>query len=186
MPREFIDPGGKVFFRTKLMPFEQAERFARCLTANATRFCEVDWLLSEKAKGDRAYFVQYRPVNPDRQWEQLERQNTARMFRALDEGPCYEFALDTDGPAPFYWIFNPLSGETYQTCSFSCSCPDYEYRCKKLAYAGVHCKHMHALFYAMEHGIILPLSEVCATPEWMEKRYGITAKAASFGEEARA
>ena len=174
MPREFIAPDGKIFFRTKLMPFEQAESFARCLTANVTRFCDVDRLLSEKAKGDRCYFVQFRPVNPERQWEQIERQNSARLFRGMDEGPCYIFALDTDGPRPYYWIFNPLSGETYQTDSFGCSCPDYQFRCKKLAHAALQCKHMHALCFAMENGIIESLSAVLRSPEWMRKRYGVT------------
>lgn len=166
MPREFIAPDGRIFFRTKLLPCEQAERFARCLSANATRFCEVDWLLSEKAKGERAYFVQFRPANPDRQWDQIDRQNDARKIRAMDEGACYEFVLDMDGERPFYWTFNPKSGETYQTDAGSCSCPDFVYRCQKLTYAALYCKHIHALLHAMEIGEVLPLSEVYDTVEW--------------------
>ena len=184
MPREFIDPSGKIFFRTKLLPFEQAERFARCLTANATRFCEAEWILSEKAKGDKCYFVQFRPANPDRQQEQFGRQDMGRKLRGLEEGPCYEFALDTDSIAPFYWIFNPISGETYQTDLFSCSCPDYQFRCRKLAHGPVHCKHMHALCYAMEHRFILPLAEAFSTPEWIAKH--LRPQPAYRSEEARA
>src|SRR5689334_10791664 len=108
MPREFIASDGKIFFRTRLLAFEQAKRFAACLQANSTRFCDVDFLLSEKATTERAYFVQFRPLNIDRQWEQIERQQQARRERAMREGACYVFVLDIDSPRPFYWTFNPL------------------------------------------------------------------------------
>ncbi len=169
MPREFIASDGRIFFRTKLLAFEQAQRFALCLQANTTRFCDVDFLLSEKAMGECAYFVQFRPVNEDRQWEQIERQQSARLFRALEEGACYVFALDIDGPRPFYWCFNPKSGETYQTDSGSCTCPDFHYRCKKLEYAALYCKHIHALLHAFEIGELMRLSEVYDTPAWLAR-----------------
>jgi hypothetical protein len=65
MPREFVAPDGRIFMRTKLLCQEQAERFAACLQANTTRFCDVEWRLLEKAKGECAYFVQFRPVSED-------------------------------------------------------------------------------------------------------------------------
>lgn len=169
MPREFIASDGRIFFRTKLLSAEQAQRFAACLTANATRFCDVEWLLSEKAKGERAYFVQFRPVNADRQWEQIARQQDARRLRAMEEGACYVFVLDMDSSSPFYWTYNPRSGETYQTDAGSCSCPDFEFRCKKLTHAALYCKHIHALLYAMQIREVLPLSEVFDLPEWQAR-----------------
>lgn len=103
------------------------------------------------------------------QWEQYQRQNDARHLRAMEEGACYVFALDIDCSRPFYWIFNPKSGETYQTDSMTCSCPDFEYRCKKIAGYGVLCKHIQALLHAYTLGEVLSLAEVYDTPEWKAK-----------------
>ena len=190
MPREFVAPDGRIFMRTKLLVIEQAQRFAACLQANETRFCDVEWMLSEKAKGDRAYFVQFRPKSRDRQWDQYQRQNDARHIRAIEEGACYVFALDIDCSRPFYWIFNPKSGETYQSDSMTCSCPDFEYRCKKIAGYGVVCKHIQALLHAYTLGEVMPLAEVYDTPEWKAKHplrrppYWSSAQAIEEQEEA--
>ena len=98
-----------------------------------------------------------------------QRQNDARRIRAMEEGACYVFALDMDSTRPFYWTFNPLSGETYQTDTMTCSCPDFQYRCKKLVGYGVLCKHVQALLHAYELGDVMPLANVYDTPEWKAK-----------------
>jgi hypothetical protein len=140
MPHETINSDGTISYRTKLLrDLQFAARFARCLRANATRFCDVEIVPSLKAKGD-AWYVSFRPINRERQIEMLERQADARRQRAAEEGLDYIFWADPDHTGS-YWCFNPKSGETYEVSIFSCTCPDYEFRCKR---AAIQCKHQQA------------------------------------------
>src|SRR5579862_1312096 len=120
MPRTFFASDGSLYYRTRLLPYDQAERFARLLKGNATRFVAVDVLTSDKAKGDKIFFVSFQPRNPDRVLDMADRQQESRRRRADDEGADYLFMLDCDGRIPQYWVFNPHSGETYQLDSSRC------------------------------------------------------------------
>lgn len=164
-PREFIAPSGVVYFRTKLLRYDRARRFAKCLKANP-RFCEATVEPSVKARGQACHFVQYRPHNPDRQYQQIDRQQEKRLQKALTEGRCYQWHLDTDGRRPFYWCLS-TSGEVYEVTSGDCTCPDYEYRCTKVY--SLRCKHILALEAAYERGELMRLAEVYDTPQWRAK-----------------
>lgn len=166
MPRQFIDVRtGDVFFRTRLLPLSLAERFARCLAANATRFINVDVIHSDQAKGARMFFVRYSPVNPDRQADAITREQAKRTARALADGDAYQWFLDVDGRRPFYYCLS-TSGEVYEVDAGSCNCPDYEFRCSRMAHTGLRCKHIEALLLAYEQGRLTRLQDVYDTPAW--------------------
>lgn len=133
-------------FRTKLLTEERARRFAACLQANG-RFLDVKVEVSKRASSFyRRHFVSYAPASEERQRELLCRQQDSRQRRAETEGSDYLFVLDRDSVQPFYWCYNPRSGETYEVTQFDCSCPDFRYRGP-----GVRCKHMIALQTAVQH-----------------------------------
>lgn len=182
MPREFIAPNGNIYFRTKLLRPEQADRFASCLAANASRFTDVESVLSQQAKGERCCFVQYRPVNLDRQWKQVERQQKQRTRKAQTEGCCYDWLLDTDGTRPFYGCHS-TSGEVYEVTSGECSCPDFQFRLKKVAHFGLRCKHIEALSLCYQTGELVRLQEVLAARA--PKRGDTWAVYSGDGAEAR-
>ena len=146
MPHVTITTDGAICYRSKTMTVERAAAFARCLAANAERFTSVEIVLARTK--ETAYFVQFRPVNPERQGDIYEQQWNVRAERAQQEGAEYIFWRDAD-KAGVTWCFNPQSGETYEVTPFSCTCPDYHYRCEK---AGLHCKHQHALQMQREAG----------------------------------
>lgn len=147
MPHTAIQTDGSIVYRTKLMPLTRAASFARCLDGN-TRFTSVMLEKPAKAKADK-FFVTFRPANPERQTALYQTEWDKREARAENEGGDYIFWKDPDGR--FWWVFNPLSGETYELTPFSCSCPDYQFRCNK---AGLHCKHMHALQLQADAGTL--------------------------------
>lgn len=139
MSRTTITRTGAICYRTKPMPLSLASSFALMLQGNAERFCEVAITQSQRTKAE-SYFVQFRPVNPQRQGDLYEREFNARKERGETEGLDYIFWADPDNPA-VTWCFNPASGETYQLGLCSCSCPDYQIRCER---AGLLCKHLHS------------------------------------------
>lgn len=149
MPHSFIGSDGVIRYRSKTMPLSLAASFARCLQANETRFCDVEITPAQRTKEEK-FFVQFRPVNPDRQGDLYEAQYNARADRAQAEGMDYIFWADPDAPNT-HWVFNPLSGETYTLTPFSCSCPDYQFRCNA---AGLKCKHQHALQVQADAGTL--------------------------------
>lgn len=116
----------------------QAERFARCLTANPA-FTAVAVETSPRNQAKR--FVAYVPTNPQRRAEMLTREQDKRQAKAETEGRDYVFAKDPDSVQPFCWVLS-TSGEVYETTLFDCSCPDFRFR---LQGTGVCCKHMTAL-----------------------------------------
>lgn len=128
--------------RTKLMTSDRAWRFATCLMANR-RFQDVAMVHSSKATGERRYFVQFIPSNPERQQDMKNRQEGSRAVRAWNEGSDYIWVPDKNGGRAFYWLLS-ASGEVYEVEPHSgvCSCPDYQFRC---AGAGIKCKHLLAL-----------------------------------------
>ena len=50
------------------------------------------------------------PANPERIVDQIERLQAGRQQRADADGPLYVYALDIDGPRPFYWVLSCLLG----------------------------------------------------------------------------
>lgn len=132
---------GSVHYQTRALPLPQAESFAACLRANPL-FSDV--ALAHTAKGAR---VQFKPTNPERVAAMVQGQQDARQARADDEGRSYLFVLDKDGGRPFCWVFNPLSGATYEVTEHSCDCPDDTFR----ACPG-GCKHRRALRQAVAEG----------------------------------
>ena len=144
MARPIITSEGAVAYRTTNMPLARAAAFARCVTANTTRFCDVA-IVQARTK-EVAYHVTFRPVSVLRQGDLYEAQWAARCAKAASEGADYIYWRDDDCPGS-WWVFNPISGETYTVCVFSCSCPDYHYRAGR---AGVACKHMQALGHQTE------------------------------------
>ena len=124
-------------FRTKCLPLARAASFARCLQANPN-FGAVTIEESARAKGEARWFVAYVPTNPERIASVLADQQDKRQAKASTEGACYEFVADESGR--FFWCLS-TSGEVYEVTRHSCSCPDFEHRCR---HAGLACKHMLA------------------------------------------
>lgn len=153
-------------FRTRCMSYERAEGFAVCLRANRTRFMNVSLEHSEAAKGERCWFVTFQPVNGDRMADIADREQAARIQRADREGAAYLYMLDVDSPRPFYRVFNPKSGGTYELDSSTCSCPDFSGRLAKVAGFGVRCKHQIEMQRRFDVGELVRLSEAYGTPEW--------------------
>lgn len=149
MTRSFIRPAdGAILYRTCPMEPAQAQRFAKALTANKTRFIDVE-IEDARTKTTKS-FVTYRPLNPTRQGDLYQAQYDQRLHRAEEEGDNYIFWEDET--ERFWWCLNPLSGETYEVTAFGCTCPDYHYRCEK---AGIHCKHQHAKQRQADKGMLL-------------------------------
>lgn len=139
MAHTTILPDGTIVYRTALMERNRAFGFARCLAANAGRFCDVEVLQSARAKGAAAWFVRFRPARRERLSALLQAEWDKRAKKAAEEGGEYVFVRFAG--ESHTWCFNPISGETYQVTAFSCSCPDFQFRCSK---AGIQCKHQQA------------------------------------------
>ena len=137
MARTTILQDGTVGYRTKLMEPAQARRFAKCLEANS-RFRMVDVVVSDRAKSDKNTFVTFHPSSDVRQADIYMGQWEQRQARASAEGGDYIFVQDRWKT----WCYNPISQETYEIDSCGCTCPDFQFRCRK---AALHCKHMIAL-----------------------------------------
>lgn len=151
MPHLTITGAGEVVYRTRLMPYERAQAFALCLRRNGARFANVDLVHSDRATGSASWFVTSQPVNEDRRVGLVDSVQAQRADRADKEGRHYVFAADPDARAPFYWCLNPLTGETYEVTGHSCTCPDWEYRCRR---AALRCKHILALTWRLQAGEI--------------------------------
>ena len=146
---ETIGRDGVIRYRTRLFSdWEQADRFRRCLEANP-RFVDPTVCESGTSKTVK-WFVTFRPGNRERQLDMYERQWDARRDRGWTEGLEYIFWQDPDHPGS-WWCFNPRSGETYEVTIFSCTCPDYVYRCHL---AALQCKHMQAWEAQSELGLL--------------------------------
>lgn len=126
-------------FRTKLMSHAQALQFAKCLAANP-KFGTVSVSFSERAKGDRSFFVAFLPVDDASSQRILDRQQAKREATAAAQIDNYEFVLDDS--AQFFWCLNAASGQVYEVTDHSCDCPDHTYRCQA---AGIVCKHITML-----------------------------------------
>ena len=159
MPRS-IFVADHLCYRTKLMPYPQASRFARCLQANGSRFFNVQVVEQPKARGARDHFVTFSPRSVDSRLRMADEQQEKRANTARAQGADYIFCLDTDGSRPFYRVFNPHSGETYELAGGACSCPDFVYRLSKAPWTGVTCKHNVELARRCDSGELVPLSEV--------------------------
>jgi len=135
-----------ITYRSKCLTEPKAQRFARCLEANA-RFSDITLCRSNRAKSDTCWFVSFRPVSEERQAQMFSKQQMSREERALTEGSAYVWALDKDAGRAFWWLMS-ASGEVYELDlrGRSCSCPDYVYRCQG---NGLECKHSQAL----RHGL---------------------------------
>lgn len=127
---------GQARFRTKLMDTQRAHSFAKALLANP-RFESVEVHFSLKAKSPAQWWVSYRPASAARQAAILERQQDARLIRAIEQGSGYTWV-----PAQGFAYCVSTSGEVYETTPSECSCPDRVYRGRG---AGVLCKHSLAL-----------------------------------------
>jgi hypothetical protein len=121
-----------IYHRTKLMTAQRAANFAKCIEAN-TLFHAVTVERSEKAKGEKAYFVRYQPSNELRTLDMIAAQASARAERAADQRPAYE-VHPAEG---FFYCLSP-DGEVYETTEMNCDCPDYTYRGAVVG----PCKHM--------------------------------------------
>ena len=135
MPHTTIDATGAVVYRTKLMEAERAAAYARMIGANETRFCAVK-IVASTGKTAR-YFVEFRPVNIQRQADLYEVEYNKNVARAASEGADYIYWKDTDKPL-LTWVFNPRSGETYEMWQGRCACPQKRFRLER---AAMHCKH---------------------------------------------
>lgn len=136
-------------YRTKLLTTDQAWRFAKCVKANIARFdpASVAVIHNSRAKGARRYYVTFAPARTERVAALVAGEQDKRLARAMEQGADYVFLADKDGGRPFWWVWNPVSGETYEVSSDGCSCPDHEYRCR---HAGVACKHRLTLLARLQ------------------------------------
>jgi len=124
-----------------------ADRFAACLAANP-RFTEVHVGESNRTRSDTVrFFVASQPASDQRYAELVRGAQDQRLRTALSEGDGYAFCLNTDSGRPFFYCFNPKSGEVHETTHHNCSCPDYHYRCRNVP--GMRCKHILALLNGM-------------------------------------
>jgi hypothetical protein len=126
-------------YRTKLLAEAHAQQFASCLRANAL-FSGVMVYESERAKHpERRFFVVYHPSDSDACAAILQRQQERRAAQARAEAGDYLIVPNVD--RRFFWV-QSASGEVYEVTDFSCSCPDYEFRCRE---ASIRCKHQLVL-----------------------------------------
>src|SRR5579872_279100 len=82
----------QIHYKTVLLPFEQAERFARCIQANPDRFEQVDLFFYERARDGRDFYVQF-ASQPDGIGEPDERRAATAERRAGEEGSLYVYTL---------------------------------------------------------------------------------------------
>ena len=120
---------GQCVHKSKPLPLDRAAAFARCITANASRFFRVEILPAPREKF-RVQFATYSNSAYQAEYEK-------NAGRAAAEGSDYIYWQDTDNPRRV-WVFNPASGETYPIDSGFCSCPQKQFRLNR---AALHCKH---------------------------------------------
>lgn len=142
----FIE-AGMISFRTRCMDLEHAARFARCLSANETRFRDVEIRESKRAKGEARWFVCFLPLKAERVEKMLDAQQSAREERAATQ----TFTVVADPDFDYLHVYSHSSQETYEVSIqvATCSCPDHTYR---LAGTGVLCKHLLAGAAAVRTG----------------------------------
>lgn len=157
--RTTILPTGSIVYRTKNLPLDRAAAFARCIEANASRFRDVQ--ICEASTAVPSFYVAFRPTSAKRQGDLYEQEWNVRKERAETEGENYLFFRDADKQG-VTWVFNPISGETYEVTPFGCTCPDYYYRCEK---AALHCKHIHALALQSDAGTLGQTDKVSESRE---------------------
>jgi hypothetical protein len=156
---------GEIFYRTRNLLLDAAARFARCLDANTTRFCRVEIVRNPKAKSDACWFVQFSSVNPDRVKDMYASMEDARQHRAETEGLDYVIVHNDDNPGTFF-VFNPLSGETYEGTTRDCGCSDYAYRMRSI---GSICKHSRAIILQLKLDMVAGFTPVTSDPERRER-----------------
>jgi predicted nucleic acid-binding Zn finger protein len=133
--RSIITLEGNIAYRTKNFPdLSAAHRFVKCLGGNS-RFVDIEMQQSRFGR----YFVTFRPASEERQADLTALEQDKRNTRAIEK--TFEFWRDPDNRR-LYHCFSVASGETYQITPEDCTCPDWQYRCKK---AGIRCKHEIAL-----------------------------------------
>jgi len=136
MPRQTILQGGSLAYRTTLLPLDRAAAFAKMIDANASRFADVEIIRSDRARTEK-YFVQFRPVNRERQQDMYTREWDKNQKRADEQGQDFIYFLNTDNPTVTF-VFNPHSGETWEMFGGHCQCPHKQFR---LNAASLSCKH---------------------------------------------
>lgn len=133
----FIDRTGRLCYRTRLVRnVSAAVRFARLIAANS-RFESPEVVKSTQSLSD-AWFVTYRPSNPDRQSAMTERMQSERIQRCLSEMDAYAWS---SGGADGGLYCRTKSGSEYYVTATGCSCADFNERCSEI---GVWCKHIVA------------------------------------------
>lgn len=140
VPHIHLDRDGNAQYRTRLMTRDSAIRFCRCLQANE-RFLRAEAVRSDRANGERSWFVQYIPARQQRRDHMQFALQQARVLRSEAEGDAYQFYADDQLRGGAVWCLS-VSGEVWETSRGQCSCPDYTVRCRK---AGIVCKHVLTL-----------------------------------------
>lgn len=135
---ECIVRQGALHHRTQLLTLSRAESFARCLLANPL-FAAVAVQESKTAKGERRHFVQYQPASDSRYRELVQVQADTREQRAQQEAAGYLFVQSEC--RRWFYCWNLVSGDVYETTQQACDCPDFHYRGAALG----PCKHMRML-----------------------------------------
>ena len=127
---------GNIMYRTKLLKSEAvAKAFASCLKANG-KFGTSEVVESNRTKKPQ-YFVQYMPSNPKRRSFLREVQISEREVRAGSEESRYDWSKEGK-----VWRCVSATGGVYEVSNNTCTCPDFENRCKPL---NIKCKHINAL-----------------------------------------
>lgn len=134
---------GEIFDRS--VPLTPADARAMATTlATLTGFADVEALSSKRASADgKTWFVRWHrsaAIVPAETGAAQE----IRVERAIHQAPEMEPFLACDDPAvPKRWILHryPDSDQfgLYLTTFDSCTCPDFQFRGRKLTY----CKHIH-------------------------------------------
>lgn len=121
-------------YRTQLLPRDQAERFAACISANR-RFQSVRVEESRRSQKADRFFVAYEPTSDTRSLELLTAQQDARVQRAYDQAADYAVVRDGE----LHYVINLKSGARYQVpIGGRCDCMDSQERC-----AGTVCRCKH-------------------------------------------
>lgn len=131
-------------YRTVLLDRPTAERFCRCLRANAA-FDGAIVTESNQAKHPvRRWMVVYHPANGTRRQELLDGHQQARRDRAAAQEPWYAAVLVWAGSGFAMRLKNLKSGREYDITlnaalePVDCTCPDHT-GCTRAA--GIECKH---------------------------------------------
>jgi hypothetical protein len=136
MPHTTIETNGSIVYRTQLFSiFSQALSFTKCLAANE-RFSDVTLHRSETAKTPK-WFVTFQPANPLKRGDLYLAEWNKNEKKADEQGGDFVFWQDPDNDHRS-WVFNPISGATYEMTDGCCSCP---HKVNRLTNAALHCKH---------------------------------------------